>query len=129
MTSAQNATEAAVYAALSADGVLSWPIYQHVPEDTPPPVNIIGDMTGEPLEDKGGGDERIELTIDTVYQGEARKPVLDEQDKISAALDEKTLTVTGWTIRPVKLSADALLLPDGETYLGTTRFTVFALAD
>ncbi len=128
MSEAQNATEAAVFVALSGGG-LSWPIYQHVPEDTPLPVNIIGDMSGEPLEDKSSGDARIELEISTVFQGEARKPVLDEQAKIIAALDEQTLSSDGWTIRPVHISADALLMPDGETYLGTTRFTVFALAD
>jgi len=128
MSDAQNATEAAIFTALS-EGGLSWPVHQHVPEDTPPPVNIIGDMSGTPLGDKESGDEQIEVEITTVYQGEARKPVLDEQAKIIAALDEQHLAVTGWTIRPVKESASAFLMPDGETYLGTTRFTVFALAE
>ena len=126
MSDAQNATEAAVYTALAAGG-LSYSVYQHVPEDTAPPVNIIGDISGEPLGDKGGDDERIEVSISTVYQGEARKPVLTEQQKIIAALDGKSLTSGSWTIRPEKLSADAVMMPDGETYLGTTRFTVFAL--
>ena len=125
MSDAQNATEAAVYTALAAGG-LSYSVYQHVPEDTAPPVNIIGDISGEPLGDKGGDDERIEVSISTVYQGEARKPVLTEQQKIIAALDGKSLTSGSWTIRPEKLSADAVMMPDGETYLGTTRFTVFA---
>lgn len=128
MSDAQNATEAAIFAALSAGG-LAWPVHQHVPEDTPPPLNIIGDMSGAPLGDKDSRDELIELEISTIYQGEARKPVLAEQAKIVAALDEQELTVTGWTIRPLKESASAFLMPDGETYLGTTRFTVFALAD
>lgn len=127
MSEAQNATEAAIYAALSAGG-LAFPVYQHVPEDTPPPVNIIGDISGEPLGVKGDADERIELTITTVVQAEQRKPVLAEQARILAALDGATLTgVAGWTIRPVKASGDAVLMPDGEHYLGTTRFTIFAL--
>ena len=125
MSDAQNATEAAVYTALAAGG-LSYSVYQHVPEDTLPPVNIIGDIAGEPLGDKGGDDERIELSITTVVQGEARKPVLTEQQKIIAALDGKSLTSGSWTIRPEKLSADAVMMPDGETYVGTIRFTVFA---
>lgn len=125
MSDAQNATEAAVYTALAA-GSLSYSVYQHVPEDTAPPVNIIGDIAGEPLGDKAGVDERIELSITTVYQGEARKPVLTEQQKIIAALDGKSLTSGSWTIRPEKMSADAVMLPDGETYVGTTRFTIFA---
>lgn len=128
MSDAQNACEAAIYAALVAGG-LSWPVYQHVPEDTPPPVNIIGDMSGEPLGDKDTGDEQIELEINTIYQGEERAPVLAEQAKIIAALDGKALSVTGWTIHPNKAGSDASLLPDGETYLGAARFTVFALAD
>jgi hypothetical protein len=127
MSEAQNACEAAVYATLAA-AALAYPVHQHVPEDTAPPVNIIGDLSGEPLADKGGGDERIDLAITTVVQGEARKPVLDEQAKIIAALDGQALTAAaGWTIRPQYTSGDAVLLPDGETYLGTTRFTVFAL--
>ncbi len=127
MSDAQNATEAAVYAALAAGG-LAYPVFQHVPENTPPPVNIIGDISGEPLSDKGSQDERIDLTITTVVQTEQRKPVLLEQGKIRAALDDVALTgAAGWTIRPQYLSGDAVLLPDGETYLGTMRFTIFAL--
>lgn len=127
MSDAQLAAAEAVYEALSAGG-LSYAVYQHVPENTNPPVNIIGDMSGEPLGDKGGTDERIELTINTVIQAEQRKPVLAEQAKILAALDNKALTgATGWTICPEKLASDAVMLPDGETYLGTLRFTIFAL--
>jgi hypothetical protein len=126
MSEAQNAAEAAVYTALTAAG-LAWPVHQHVPQDTPPPVNIIGDMTGEPVGAKDDPDERIELSVLTVFQGEARGPVLTEQAKIIAALDGKTLTVTGWAISPAKESADVALMPDGETYLGTARFMVFAL--
>ena len=127
MSDAQNATEAAIYAALSPDGVLEWPIHQHVPEDTPPPVNIIGDLSGEPLGAKGDPDEEVTVEINTVFQGEARKPVLEEQARIIAALDEQSFTAGGFTIRPLKAGSDAVLLPDGETYLGTARFTVFAL--
>jgi hypothetical protein len=127
MSDAQNATEKAVFVALSAAG-LNNPTYQHVPQDTPSPTNIIGDMTGEPLGDKGGIDERIELSIETEMQGEQRKVVLEEQARIIATLDNQALTgATGWTINPERLSADAVLLPDGVTYLGTTRFVIFAL--
>jgi hypothetical protein len=128
MSDAQNATEQAVYTALAAAG-LAFAVYQHVPEQTPPPVNIIGDLSGEPLDIKqGDGDERIDLTITTVVQGEQRKPVLEEQQRITDALHETTLTsVAGWTINPIKTSASAVLMPDGETYLGTTTFSIFAL--
>lgn len=127
MSDAQIATAQAVFAALSAGG-LTWPVYQHVPEDTPPPVNIIGDMSGELLDTKDGKDEQIELTITTVQQGESRAPVLAEQAKIIAALHDQALTsVAGWTINPMRMRSDAVLMPDGETYLGTTEFTIFAL--
>lgn len=126
MSDAQDACEAAIYGALS--GNVTWPVHQHVPENTPPPVNILGDMTGTPLDDKDGGDEQIEMVINTVFQGEQRKPVLQEQGRISALLDEKALTsVDGWTIRPLKTRSDAVLMPDGETYLGTIELIVFAL--
>ncbi len=126
MSEGMNAVEAAVYAALAGAG-LSWPVYQHVPEDTPPPVNIIGDMSAEPLDSKDGDDARVSLDVQSVFQGEARKPVLDEQARIITALDEAVLSSGGFTVRPLLETADAVLLPDGETYLGTTRFTVMAL--
>jgi len=130
MSEAQDATSAAIYTALSALGVLGWAFYQHVPENTPPPVHIIGDISGEPLDDAGGDDERISLEISSVFQGEQNKPVLVEQGRIKAALHEATLTsVAGWTIRPLWQSSNAVLMPDAETYLGTSTFTVFAFAD
>lgn len=127
MSEAKKATEKAIYTALIA-APLEFTTHQHVPEDTPPPVNIIDDISGEPLGDKGGVDEKIEVSIVTIYQGEERVPIFDEQARIIAALDGKALTsVAGWTIHPERLSEDAVPLGDGETYVGTARFTIFAL--
>lgn len=128
MTKARDAAEAAIFDALSSAG-LTWPVYQHVPQDTPPPINIVGDMDGEGLGAKGDDDEAIELSILTVFQGEARKPVSQEQGRIKDALNEKTLTHSGYTIRPLWTDANAILMQDGETYLGTSRFLVFAFED
>jgi len=127
MSDAQRATAQAVFTAMNTAG-LAWQVFQHVPEDTPPPVNIIGDMDGTPMDVKDGTDEQIDLTITTVFQGESRKPVLDEQAKIIAALHDQALTsVAGWTIHPMRDSSGAVLMPDGETYLGTLNLTIFAL--
>lgn len=128
MTRARDAAEAAIFMALSSAG-LAWPVFQHVPQDTPPPVNIVGDMDGISLETKEDDDEEIELSILTVVQGEQRKPVSQEQGRIKSALNNAALTSGGFTVRPIWTSADAVLMPDGETYLGTSRFTVFAFED
>lgn len=125
MTSATNAVEAAVFEALN--GNLTVPVYQHVPEDTPPPVVIIGDIEASPLETKGDSDRQVSLTITTVIQAEQRKPVLDIQEEIVAALDGASLVKDAWQVRPFLESEDAVLLPDGAHYVGTSRYTIWAL--
>lgn len=123
-----DAIEAAVFDALTT-AAIGIPIYQHVPQDTPPPVIIIADMDADDsIATKGDDDdEQITLQILTTMQAEERKPVLVAQSKIKKALHEKMLLQPGWEIRPLWQSHDAVLLPDGETYLGTSLFTVMAL--
>jgi len=127
MTSAIDATEAATFTALDGN-VVGSTIYQHVPEDTPPPVTIIGDMEAVPLGAKDDKDRRVSLTLVTIVEAEERKPLSAIQDQLETLLDGKTFTVPGWRLSFVFESADGAQLPDGETYLGNSRFTVFAFA-
>lgn len=127
MTSAISATEQAVYDALDA-GVTLASVYQHVPEDTAPPVVVIGDIEAEPLETKGDTDRSLSVTITCVAQGEERKPVLDIMEEVSAALDGGRFTALGWSITLSLETEGAILLPDSISYVGTQTFTGFALA-
>lgn len=126
MTDAVTAAEKAIFAALTT--AVDWDVYQHVPQDTPPPVVIIGDMVATEIGTKNDPDRRIDLQVLTVFQGEARKPVTERQQMIRDALNGITLIESGFRITSNETSARAELLEDGETYIGTSNFTVWALA-
>ncbi|MGE3304285.1 MAG: hypothetical protein AB7M12_14365 [Hyphomonadaceae bacterium] len=137
MTSAASAIEAAAYAALTAGVTLS-PVHQHVPQDTPPPVTIVGDIDLEPFQTKDqDGDRQGTLVITCVVEGEARKPLLDLQDEVEAALSGLRVEAGGWLLLFTFQSSDGLLVADpvseesegGETYVGTSRFNVLALSN
>ncbi|MBB5684293.1 tail completion protein gp17 [Sphingobium boeckii] len=130
MSEAMDAIEIGVFTELTA-AAIGIPIYQHVPEDTAPPVIIIGDLdSDDSISTKDDDlDEAIELEITTVMQTQQRKPVLITQARIKAALNGKAIMMPGFTIRPLWVSQSAVLLPDGENYVGTSRFRIMALAD
>lgn len=129
MTNAVSAVEAAAYTALSA-GVTLAPVHQHVPQDTPPPIVIVADMDAERLGTKEGDPDRsITLSIVSVVEGKARKPLLDLQAQIESALDGLRVTPTGWLLKFSFQNSDGALLEDGQTYVGTSRFNVLALSN
>lgn len=129
MTNAISAVEADAFAALTA-GVTLAPVHQHVPQDTAPPVVIVADVDAEPFEVKGADpDRKITLAIVCVVQGEARKPLLNMQGEVEAALDGRRSTVGGWTLSYAFEASDGALLEDGETYVATSRFNVLALSN
>jgi hypothetical protein len=129
MTNAVSAVEAVAYAELTTAVTLG-SVYQHVPENTPPPVVIIADMEAAPLGTKASDPDRsINLNIVSVIQGKARKPLLDLQAEIETALDGLRATPTGWTLKFSFLSSDGVLMDDGQTYVGNSRFNVLALSN
>lgn len=127
---AGDAIEAVAFAKLTA-GEIGAPVYQHVPQDEPPPVVIVGDIDvdAEPLGGKGDNDERVTLTVVTILQGEARKPLLAIQGKIKTTLNNRSFSHGGWTLHFLFAGSDGGLLDDGETYVGNSRFTVLALSE
>jgi hypothetical protein len=129
MPNAVSAVEAAAFTALSA-GVTLAPVHQHVPQDAPPPLVIVADMDAERLGTKEGDPDRsITLSIVTVTEGEARKPLLDIQGQIETTLDGLRVTPSGWTLKFSFQSSDGALMEDGKTYVGTSRFNVLALSN
>lgn len=129
MSNAVSVTEAAAYQALNASA-LAGTVYQHVPENTPPPVSIVADIDAERLGTKEADPDRsITLNIVSIVQGKARKPLLDRQEIIESALDGLRVTPTGWTLKFSFLSSDGVLMEDGQTYIGNSRFNVLALSN
>lgn len=127
---AEDAVEASAFAALNVPAMTSLaPVFQHVPEDTPPPVVIIADMDSEGgLGDKDGRDERITLTVTAVISGEQRKPLRQIKRQVKQLLDGRTESRGGWTLQFTYLNADGVLL-NGEDYVGNFRFSVLALSE
>lgn len=129
MSDAITAAEKAVFDALTDPAAgLAFPVFQHAPQDTPPPINIFGDVSAAPFGEKEGDpDRRISFQILTVRQGEERKPVLQEVSRIAATLDGKKFTVGDYVISCTGAAWRCEMLEDGETYLGTTTVTILAV--
>ena len=98
MTSAANAVEKVSYNLLSDGNNIGAAVFQHVPQDTLPPVIIIGDIDVQTLALKDDPDRRISLTILTVTEAEERKSMLDLQDAIESRLDGARISHDGWII-------------------------------
>lgn len=142
MTSATDAIELATYKFLTEGrapfgAVTGAQVHQHVPENTAPPVVIIGDMDADPLDAKDDPDRIVTLSIVTVTEAEERKSCLqlmDQAEKIlgggkheGAEIDGAQIDIDGWRLAFSFLDGDAVLTPDGDGYVGTSRFTIMAL--
>jgi hypothetical protein len=126
MTDLASALETAVFTRLTAQVTLG-AVYQHVPEDTPPPVVIIADFFPEQSGGKGDEFERFEFDIVQVIRGAARKPLHALQSEVKSALHLwKPADASGISIGEVQhLNSTAQLLPDGQNYYGSMRFLTF----
>ncbi|WP_022681158.1 DUF3168 domain-containing protein [Sphingobium bisphenolivorans] len=127
MTSAEDAIEKAAFDLLSAVTGLGAPVYQHVPENTPPPVVIIGDIETVPLGGKDDPDRRATLSVMTVTEAEERKSLLQIKGKAEAALDGVQAEHDGWQLSFSLLGATAVLTAEGDGYVGESRFQILAL--
>lgn len=103
------------------------PVYQHVPDDHDPPVVIIGDMSMTSQGGKGGGLDLIEVEILSLVRAPGREHLTPLMTAIRDALDEQALDAqAGVTLsRPVFDGDEDALLDDGNTYMGTQRFSLF----
>lgn len=93
MTDFQGALEKAIYDRLT-DEVTLGTVFQHVPENTPPPVVIISDVDFENQGDKLGTLMLFTVNIVSLVQGPGRKPLAALQAEVFAALHDWTPTAT-----------------------------------
>lgn len=108
-------------------GVSLATVFQDVPEDTQPPVVILGDMSATPFtDDPDDQDRRVSLTVTTVTAGEERLPCTNIQDEIEVALGRARVTRDGWDLAFRSLGSDAALTSDAAGYVGTTTFEIIA---
>lgn len=126
MSSAVSAVEAVAFDKLETAVTLAT-VYQDVPDDTMPPVVIIGDITAQPFTDDPDDPDRVvSLTVATVIAGEERQPCTDIQDEIETALGGARATRDGWALAFRSLGSDAALAADASGYAGTTTFEIIA---
>ena len=98
-------------------------VWQSPPEDSQPPLVLIGDVSLEPIGGKDGGLDRATFEIVTLVRQPDQTALFALQMAVRNALDDQAITATGALIsNPSFLSADVELLEDGETYMGTQRF-------
>jgi len=127
---AEDAVELAAFNALNVSSVTSLAtVYQHVPEDTDPPVIIIGDMSSDgDFGGKDNSDEQIKLTITAVVRTEERRPLREIKAAVKAVLHRLQVVQSGWTLQFVFSSSDSYLATDdGVTYVGNFNFIVLAI--
>lgn len=130
MISAEDAVEKGSYALLTADiediAPIGVPVYQDVPDDTPPPVIILGDIDAAPLGDKDDIDQLVTLEIVTVTAGDERKPLLGLQGRIKDRLRGAVTEVEGWRLAFTFLDGRAEMTPDASGYVGLQKFEILA---
>jgi hypothetical protein len=103
------------------------PVVQHVLENTQPPLVVIGDINTSPFGGKDGGLDKVEVDVLSYFRGPNRKGLNEIQAAVRGRLDDQTIAATGYELsRPVLVSSDTELLEDGETYVGTQHFELFA---
>lgn len=119
------ALEQALYDRLTAIVTLV-NVFQHVPDNRPPPVVIIGDMN---VEEVAGAKvapslERIEFDIISLVHGPSRKPLNALQREVKNALDRWRPAQVGDVVfgEVTFLDGNGLLIPEEVIYYGTQRF-------
>ena len=128
MTDIPQAVQDAFYDALNDASVTDLaPVVQHVLENTQPPLVVIGDINHTPVGGKDGGLDSVTVDVLSYFRGPNRKGLHAIQAAIRARLDDKTISAAGYELsRPMQMSSEGELLEDGETYVGTQRYELFA---
>jgi hypothetical protein len=131
---AEDAIEAVAFAQLNVPAVTALAsVYQHVPENTPPPVLIIGDMDSDgSFTSKDGDDELVRLTLVGVISGEERRPLRALKQMVKRTLSGLTTSFGGWTLQFTFTGSDGQFIPSGspddqDSYIENFRFSVLAL--
>lgn len=131
MTDFQGALEKAVFDRLTENVTLGQ-VFQHVPENTPPPVVIISDVDFENEGDKGTPLFRYTINVVSLVQGPGRKPLGPLQAEVFAALNEWTPTATSevrfGTMMVTSGSGQEIQAAQGPIYYGQQSATVYVQA-
>jgi hypothetical protein len=120
------ATRDAVYNLLDATVPKSVaPVFDHVPENTQPPMIIVGDIESEPGESKGTEDLTFEIY--SVFRGQGRGGLLRIMHWARTTLEQGRFEASDVTFESLEWQSSASVsADDGVTYAGTQAFRVTA---
>ena len=125
MIDSASAVQEASFAALNGASAVTnlAEVWQAPPEDSQPPLVLIGDVVLEPIGGKDGGLDRATFEIVTLIRQPDQTALFALQMAVRNALDGQSITATGALLsEPSFLTSEVELLEDGETYMGTQRF-------
>lgn len=127
----QGALEKAIYTRLSRR-VTKATVFQHVPESSPPPVVILGDVDCENEGEKDSPLFRFTVQVMSIVQGPGRKPLNALQAEVFAALDgwkpAATADVTFGEVSIGTVSGQEIQAAQGPVYYGQQTATVYVQA-
>lgn len=128
MIDLQTAAQNGIHAALNVAAVTDLaPLFQHVPDETEPPMVIIGELAAEPIGGKDSQLDRITAEVITIVREPRRAALFALMSAVRTALEGVALAAAGAELsRPVFEGADDDLAEDGQTYIGTQRFSLIA---
>lgn len=127
MAEPKDLAETEAYTVLAAN-ISGTDVYQDVPENHPLPVVVLGDSSSVSIGGKGDPDEKVTVNIVTLVSAEEKAPLTALQGQIKALLREHKATRDGFTLHFSFESDEAQLHENGVHYVGTSTFSVFALA-
>jgi len=116
--------QAAIYSAL--DAALSYPVYDHVPQDESTPYVKIGNATDMPFDtdEDTGFETTVTVHAHSEYLG--KKEVQNMQAAIYDALHRAELTVSGYHVLDVQQEFSEMLDDDdGISRHGVQRFRIY----
>jgi hypothetical protein len=105
----------------------SVPIYDHVPDGSQPPAIVIDKIVTSNEGGKGSPLYRHDVDVLLFVRARGRKGLRKMMDEVVERLDDQPLSAAGAVIqRPVHTGSSDEELPDGVTYAGLVRFTIWA---
>lgn len=103
-------------------------VFQHIPEDTQPPMVMIGHLASDAGDEKGDTLEQITAEVHYVYRGPGRAPLLAMMREGRRLLrDQQLASGDAQFEAPRWLKSEAGdALADGVTYVGLQIFQFYA---
>lgn len=128
MIDLMQAVQTAVFELLDGASGVADPVFQHVLENTDPPMHIIGNIETDNIGTMSEQHEEVSLEIVTVYRGPGRALLLEKMHRVRAVLDGAALSHAGVIFPQCRFLGGTADGPatDGITYAGIGIYKILA---